>query len=266
MSADVAVIPAAGLGTRMLPATRAVPKSMLTVVDRPALQYPVEEAVRAGVSEVLVVVDEPAVELVERHFANDGGIPELGEAQIRTVIQEEPRGLGDAVRCAAEALDGRPFFCLLVDNIVLPGNDVLPSLAAGSRDLSVSVMCLRTVGEELLDKYGVVVPSSEVSEGYLDIEGAVEKPGVEAAPSRLGLVGRYVFTTDIFAALDGAEPGWGGEIQLTDAINKLGVQGKLRGFVSDQDLLDVGTPQGLVAASVQLAAPRYGKDSLGLPT
>jgi UTP--glucose-1-phosphate uridylyltransferase len=158
----------------------------------------------------------------------------------------------------------RPFFCLLSDNIVRPGHDVLTEMAAGSDDGQVSVMCLRRYPEEYLDKYGFVIPRSDVVDDYLDLGGAVEKPGVDNAPSNLGLVGRYLFTPEVFTILDKIDPGFGGEIQLTDAINELGVRGRLRGFVAESELLDTGTPQGLIHATTVLGSHQFGPEVLGL--
>jgi UTP--glucose-1-phosphate uridylyltransferase len=260
MTIDVAVIPAAGRGTRMRPATRVVPKALLTVVDRPAIQYAVEEAARAGAKEAIVVVDLDAGHLIAQHFKLGGSLPGLENIRVRPVVQEEPLGLGHAVYEAAEMVGDRPFFCLLSDNIVRPGEDVLPSLAEGSRDGEVSVMCLRSLSDEFLSKYGVVIPDSEVDDGYLDLAGAVEKPGPENAPSRFGLVGRYLFTPDVFGILEKTAPGVGGEIQLTDAINELGEQRRLRGFIAETSMLDVGTPPGLLHASVVLGRSRFGPE------
>lgn len=245
----------------MRPATRVVPKALLTVVDRPAIQYAVEEAARAGATEAIVVVDLDAGHLVAQHFSLGGPLPGLDEIQLRPVVQEEPLGLGHAVMEAAEMVGDRPFFCLLSDNIVRPGRDVLPALAAGSDDGRISVMCLRELSDEFLSRYGVVVPATEVLDGYLDLAGAVEKPGIDAAPSRLGLVGRYLFTPEVFPALAKTSPGVGGEIQLTDAINALGEEGRLRGYVASDDLLDVGTPEGLVQAALELGRYQFGEEA-----
>ncbi|MEE8405890.1 MAG: sugar phosphate nucleotidyltransferase [Acidimicrobiia bacterium] len=263
MSIDVAVIPAAGRGMRMRPATRVVPKALLTVVDRPAIQYAVEEAARAGAKEAVVVVDLDAGHLVAQHFSLDGGLPGLEDIRIRPVVQEEALGLGHAVSEAAHMVGDRSFFCLLSDNIVRPGHDVLSSLGSGSRQGAVSVMCLRELNDELLSRYGVVIPDSDLVDGYLDLAGAVEKPGVEAAPSRYGLVGRYVFTPEVFSILEKISPGVGGEIQLTDAIQELGERGRLRGFVAGENLLDVGTPEGLLRASYELGLDRFGPELFG---
>jgi UTP--glucose-1-phosphate uridylyltransferase len=260
MSIDVAVIPAAGRGTRMRPATRVVPKALLTVVDRPAIQYAVEEAARAGAKEAVVIVDLDVGHLVAQHFSLEGPLPGLEEIHLRPIVQEEPLGLGHAVNEAADVVGDRPFFVLLADNIVRPGGDVLAALADGSGDGTVSVVCLRELSDEYLSKYGVVVPSSPVEQGYLVLAGAVEKPGVEEAPSRLGLVGRYLFTPELFGLLDKTAPGSGGEIQLTDAIDGLGRAGRLRGYVAGLDLLDVGTPLGLLEASVVLGKDQFGAE------
>jgi UTP--glucose-1-phosphate uridylyltransferase len=258
MSIEVAVIPAAGKGTRMRPATRVIPKALLTVVDRPAIQYAVEEAARAGAKEAVVVVDLDAGHLVAQHFSLEGPLPGLEDIRVRPVVQEEALGLGHAVSEAEGMVAGRPFFCLLSDRIVRPGHDVLLDLWKGSRDASVSVVYLRALERSLVSSYGVAIPTSEQVDGYLDVGGAVEKPSPEEAPSRLGLDGRYLFTPEVFDLLARTAPGVGGEVQLTDAINVLGSEGRLRGFVSELDLLDVGTPAGLVDATAVLGGHLFG--------
>ena len=264
MKIEVAVIPAAGRGTRMRPATRVVPKALLTVVDRPAVQYAVEEAARAGAQEAIVVVDLDTGHLIAQHFSLEGPLPGLEEIRVRPVVQEEPLGLGHAVHEAAEMVADRPFFCLLADKIVWPGHDVLPSLAAGGRDASVSVVCLGQLPDEAVPTQGVIVPASEEQDGYLDVAGAVEKPSLEEAPSKLGLLGRYLFTPEVFSILEKTPPGRGGEIQLTDAISELGKRGRLRGYITPGgDLLDVGTPPGLLRAAVELGKHQYGPEVLG---
>ncbi|MFO7299565.1 MAG: sugar phosphate nucleotidyltransferase [Actinomycetes bacterium] len=258
MSIEVAVIPAAGRGTRMRPATRVVPKALLTVIDRPAIQYAVEEAARAGAREAIVVVDLDAGHLVAQHFSLEGPLPGLEGVRVRPVVQEEALGLGHAVFEAREMVANRPFFCLLADNLVRPGHDVLPALAAGSDHGRTSVVCLRPLDDDMLSRYGVVATASDVEEGYVELSGAVEKPGPEKAPSRFGLVGRYLFTPEIFEHLEKAEPGVGGEIQLTDAIDALGRAGRLRGWVAPVDMLDTGTPEGLLQATIVLGRHRFG--------
>jgi UTP--glucose-1-phosphate uridylyltransferase len=154
----------------------------------------------------------------------------------------------------------RSFFCILSDNIVRPGHEVLPALATGSRDGEVSVVCLCEYSDEWLDKYGFVIPASEIEDRYLELAGAIEKPGKDRTPSNLGLVGRYVFTPEIFDILEKTEPGALDEIQLTDAIHELGTRDRLRGYVADTDLLDVGTPAGLLKATVELGLHQFGSD------
>jgi UTP--glucose-1-phosphate uridylyltransferase len=259
MRVEVAVIPAAGRGTRMRPATRVVPKALLTVVDRPAIQYAVEEAARAGATEAILVVDLDAGHLIHQHFVSGGKLPGLEDIRVRPVVQEEPLGLGHAVWEAQEMVADRPFYVILADDIVPPGHDVLPQLAAVA-DPGISVMCLRELPDEVIPSKGVVMPASEIRDGALDLAGAVEKPRLEDAPSNLGLIGRYLFDPDIFGILQSLEPGHGGEVQLTDAINELGRRGRLRGYIADADLLDIGNPAGLLNASIVLGLERFGDE------
>jgi len=244
----------------MRPATRAIPKAMLPIVDRPAVQWVVEEAARAGAREIFVVVDPGVGVLIERHFNSqeEGPLPGLEDVTVRAIVQEVPRGLGDAVRTAAAAVGSQTFFTLLVDNLVYPGGDVLPSMAEEAT--ASSVVCLRELGTEYLARYGFIVPGRWRGEQVVEVLGAVEKPGVEAAPSKLGLIGRYLFTGAIFDALDHIEPGVGGELQLTDAINAVGESGLCLGFVAQHDLLDAGTPGSYLEASTVLGAahPDFG--------
>ena len=260
MRVDVAVIPAAGKGTRMRPATNVVPKALITVVDRPSIQWVVEEAAAAGAREVILVVDPWAGDMVERHFSAQGVLPGLDGVTVKAVIQEEAKGLGHAVAVAEPAVGDRPFFCLLADDLVRPGEPVLPSLAAAT-DGDASVLCLRTLPDELLASKGVVAVREDLGGGVVDVAAAVEKPGVDAAPSNLGIQGRYLFAPEVFVLLENAEPGHGGEIQLTDAINQLAADGRCRGFVAETELLDVGNPPAYLEATAVLAAggPDYGE-------
>jgi UTP--glucose-1-phosphate uridylyltransferase len=235
-----------------------VPKALLTVVDRPAIQYAVEEAARAGATEAVLVVDLEVGHLIQQHFLVDDRLSGIEHVRIRPVVQEEALGLGHAVYEAREMVRDRPFFCLLADNIVRPGHDVLPDLVAESNGGKTSVVCLRRLTDEFLSRYGVVVPTGTEDDRPLELSGAIEKPGVERAPSRLGLIGRYLFTPEVFDILEKQPPGHGGEIQLTDAIDELGRRGSLRGSIADSDLLDVGNPRGLLEASVELGLSRFG--------
>jgi UTP--glucose-1-phosphate uridylyltransferase len=238
----------------MRPATRSVPKALLPVVDRPVIQWIVEEGMRAGVSEFVVVVSPGVDDLLYSHFEGMEGLDELkGFAGIRLtwVVQEQSRGLGHAVLQAREVVDERPFFCLLGDNLVVPGHDLLASMAEASDGRSV--VCLRPLPDEGLERYGVAAVGDTLAERVVEVTGAVEKPGRRHAPSRLGFVGRYLFTPEIFPLLAGLSPGFGGEIQLTDAIARLGQAGRCLGWVADEDLLDVGNPAGYVEAITALA-------------
>ena len=253
MRVPVAVIPAAGRGTRMRPATRSVPKALLPVVDRPVIQWVVEEGMRAGVGEFVVVVSPGVEDLLYSHFEGMESLEELkGLAGIHLtwVVQEEARGLGHAVLQARAAVDERPFFCLLGDNLVVPGRDQLSHMAEASDGRSV--VCLRPLPDEGLDRYGVAAVGAALAERVVEVTGAVEKPGRERAPSRLGFVGRYLFTPEIFPLLASLSPGFGGEIQLTDAVARLGEAGRCLGWVADEDLLDVGNPVGFVEATTAL--------------
>lgn len=256
MNVEVAVIPAAGRGTRMRPATRVVPKALVTVVDKPAIQYAVEEAARAGATEVILVVDLDAGHLVHQHFASGERLPGLEHVKIRPVVQEEPLGLGHAVFEAERVVADRPFMCILADDIVRPGADILSTLVDASQDGS-SVVCVREMSEELIVTKGAVIPTSEIVDGVMSIGGAIEKPSVDKIPSFFGVLGRYVFQPEIFEHLAGLEAGHGGEIQLTDAMNVLGERGRLKGAVTDASLLDIGNPLELLRASLVLGRHRF---------
>lgn len=256
MKPTVAVIPAAGLGTRMRPATRVIPKAFLPLIDRPAIQYAVEEATAAGATEVFVVVDPDAADLIDGHFSEP--LPGLEAVTVAPVPQPEPRGLGDAVAAAAAVVGRRPFMCMLVDELLRPGFAVLDRLNAAAGD--GSAVAVRTIGDpEHLTRYGVVAVGDE-SNGSFAMTGAVEKPPAGTAPSNLALVGRYVFQPVIFEALAGLEPGHGGEIQLTDAIDVIAAD--CRAVVTDDALLDIGHPLGMAKAMHLLARehPEWGDE------
>jgi UTP--glucose-1-phosphate uridylyltransferase len=170
--------------------------------------------------------------------------------KLSWVVQEEAQGLGHAVLQASEVVGDRSFFVLLGDNLVVPGEDQLGNLAAASDGRSV--MCVRPLSEEALEKYGVIVPGAQVGPRLWEMTGAVEKPGVEDAPSRLGFVGRYLFTPALFSILEKLEPGYGDEIQLTDGIAALAASEGCLAWEADTDLLDVGTPGAYLEATTRL--------------
>lgn len=251
---DVAVIPCAGAGTRLRPATRVVPKPLIPVVDRPVIQYVIEEAVSAGVSEVVLVVDHRPGDPVLSHFVEGPPIDGLSGVRFRQVIQEEAKGLGDAVLCAAEAVGDRPFVCLLADRFPAPGSAFIDRMVAAFDGRAV--VAIHQVPDEMLDRYGVVRLGGPAGDGLVEVLGAVEKPGRGQAPSSMALVGRYVLPAQIFDELRAVGPGHGGEIQLTDAIDRLAGKAGALGLVVADDLLDVGNPAGLLEATATVGITR----------
>lgn len=243
---DVAVIPAAGRGTRMRPATHAVPKAMLPIVDRPSVQYVVEEAVAAGARRVVLVVDPDGGDLISDHFDAIEFSPER-PVRIETVVQEEPHGLGHAIACARPVIGDQPFMCLLADNVLRPGTDIMTPLLNAFK--GASVVALNEVDSEGTNLYGIVAIGQEVSKSVVRLSGAVEKPGPSAAPSRLALIGRYIFSPEIFDVIGSLDPGHGGEVQLTDAVDQLARSGQCLGVITETDLLDTGRPIGMLEAS-----------------
>ena len=260
MKPDVVVIPAAGRGTRMRPATRSVPKALVTVIDRPTIQYAVEEAARVGATEAVLVVNLDAAASIEQHFSEEGPLPGLEEVTVRLVVQEEPRGLGHAVLTAREAIGDRPFYCGLGDMIAPTSSDFYGPLATGAGDRSA--VALRAGFGDYYDRYGIVGLGGDLVNGVASINRAVEKPGPDHGLSNLWLVGRYLFTPEIFDVLAKIEPGYGGEIQLTDAIDQLAIADRCVGVEVADELLDVGNPLGLLTAStvLGLGSATYGDE------
>jgi len=255
---EVAVIPCAGSGTRMRPATRVLPKPMIPVIDKPVIQYVVEEAVSAGVTEIVLVVDERPGDPILRHFRDGEPIAGLEQVDFSRVLQTSPKGLGDAVNRAAQAVGDRPFLCLLSDMFPVPGASFARRMVEAFDGRTL--LAVREVEPELLDRYGIVATSGLPEGDLVEVTGAVEKPGPDRAPSDLGLVGRYVFPPTVFETLDALDPGHGGEIQLTDAIDRLAKAEGARGLLVGNTLLDIGIPAGLLqaTAAVGLARPDLG--------
>src|SRR5436190_988778 len=252
-----AVIPAAGFGTRMLPAAKAVPKELLPILDRPTIQYVVEEAAAGGVTDVLLVTSREKPALLE-HFqpipklearlragGKDGllaGIAALvAKVKVSTVDQTEQRGLGDAVNRARAHVGNEPFVCLLGDTIF--SGDLPPArqLADAYRELGTSVIGLEEVPPEKVDRYGIV-GGTIVRDGVLKLDTLVEKPSRDQAPSRYAIAARYVLTPAIFDCLDRTQPGKGGEIQLTDALKLLLERETIHGVVLSAKRHDIGNP------------------------
>lgn len=277
-----AIIPAAGLGTRFLPATKSQPKEMLPVVDKPVIQYVVEEAVAGGVTDILIVTGR-GKRAIEDHFdrsvelevelAAKDKAKELATvrcisqlAEVFYVRQKEPKGLGHAVMCGAPLTDDEPFFVMLGD-VLVPDGTVLPRLREVYEATGASVIAVVPVPESEVCRYGVIAGQAD-GNGVWKVSGLVEKPAAEEAPSNLAIFGRYLLTPAVMKILAETPPGKGGEIQLTDALVTLLEREELYAVVIDPtDGLDTGTVLSWLEANIQLtlAHPAYGpalKESL----
>jgi UTP--glucose-1-phosphate uridylyltransferase len=267
-----AVIPAAGLGTRFLPATKSSPKEMLPVVDRPAIQYVVEEAVQAGLTDILIITgrNKRAVEdhfdrnfELEHYLENAGKDDLLKEVQfasdladIHYVRQRDPLGLGHAVSAARHHVGREPFAVLLADDIMVDDARLLRSmLDAYARD-GHSAVAVKEVSPDEISSYGCIEPDGESVDGVINIRRIVEKPPRDQAPSNLAVIGRYVFTPEIFDALDRIEPGAGGELQLTDAIGLLLEQQPVLALRCEGGRYDIGHKLDFLRANIELALDR----------
>jgi UTP--glucose-1-phosphate uridylyltransferase len=272
-----AVIPAAGLGTRFLPATKAQPKEMLPVVDKPAIQYVVEEAVRSGIEDILIITGRGKRALedhfdrnfeLEHYLGERNKVEQLREvrdlaemADIHYVRQGEPLGLGHAVSVARKHIGEESFVVLLGDDIMTTTSTVLPDMLDTYSRFGRSVIGLSEFPREQISGYGCVDPTL-VSDNLVEIRGIVEKPAPEDAPSNLAVMGRYVFTPEIFGALDETPPGVGGEIQLTDAIALLLESQTVYGWVFKDGRYDIGKKLDYLRATVELALehPQIGHE------
>jgi len=260
-----AVIPAAGWGTRFLPATKAVPKELLPLFDKPIIQHTVEEAVDSGIEQIIIVTS-PGKASLKAHFAphdklesalSDKGDAELLEkvqrtcklADIRFVVQNEPRGLGHAVLMAAKAVGKEPFAVFLPDDLFGAEPPVIKQMSKVYKHYGSSVLALLRVVPEDTKRYGIVKPE-EVSKRTYRILDTVEKPGPKAAPSHLAIMGRYILTPEIFDALRATKPGKGGEIQLTDGLTILRKKQDIYGYEFEGTYYDAGKPLGLLKTSV----------------
>jgi len=263
-----AVIPAAGLGTRFLPATKSQPKEMLTIVDRPAIQWVVEEAVAAGIDDVLIITS-PTKKGVEDHFDRMAELETLLEAKGKIEMLDElrritdlatfhftrqgaPLGLGHAVSMAARHVGEEPFVVLLPDEIMPDGGATLRRMIAVTETTGESCVSLFEVDGPDISNYGCA-GYSERDGDLVTIDRLVEKPNPEQAPSNLKVTGRYVFTSEIFSCLDRTEPGKGGEIQLTDAMAMLIGHPGMRGLVIDKAGYDAGQKLDWLRANVELS-------------
>jgi UTP--glucose-1-phosphate uridylyltransferase len=271
MSIRKAVLPVAGLGTRVLPASKVIPKEMLPLVDKPTLQYIVEEAVAAGIEEIIFVTSR-SKRSIEDHFdafpeleaalERKGKRKELEElrqlqtmARYTSVRQSEPLGLGHAVLCAKELVGDEPFVVMLGDILIPPETPCLPDLIEVYERYQGSVLSLVPLPPEIIPTYGIA-KVEELGSNVVKVSHVVEKPPLEEAPSDLGAYGRYVLTPDIFELLEQTPPGRGGEIQVTDAIEMQAQAGRCYGVIFTGERYDTGTPLGLLTTSIAFALKR----------
>lgn len=283
-SVTKAVIPAAGLGTRFLPATKATPKEMLPVVDRPAIQYVVEEAIRAGLNDVLMITGRnkraledhfDRVPVLEQQLAEQGkdallaSVVETNElgGDLHYVRQGDPKGLGHAVLRAKRHVGDEAFAVLLGDDLIDEKEDLLSRMVEVQERTGGSVVALMEVPREAISAYGAAaIEAVEGEDGYVKITGLVEKPAADEAPSNYAVIGRYVLSPKVFEVLENTAPGRGGEIQLTDALQTL-AQGEgegegVYGVVFSGRRFDTGDKLSYLKANVILAAerPEFGDD------
>jgi UTP--glucose-1-phosphate uridylyltransferase len=267
-----AVIPAAGLGTRFLPATKAQPKEMLPLLDKPAIQYVVEEAVHAGLTDILIITGrgkrpiedhfDRSIEL-EHFLESKGKFEELKQvreitdmASIHYIRQRDPLGLGHAVSVAEDHVGGEPFAVLLGDDIIAESNPLLSEMLRVHERYGRSVLAAMEVSRDEISLYGCIEPEFVEDDRLARVLSVVEKPEPENAPSNLAAIGRYVLTPEIFDALRNVEPGVGGEIQLTDAINALAQQQAVYAHVFEGGRFDVGNKLDYMKAMIELAIDR----------
>ena len=266
-----AVIPAAGLGTRFLPATKSQPKEMLPVIDKPTIQYVVEEAVRAGITDILIITGR-GKRAIEDHFDRNfelefyleqGKKDDLLEqvqsvsemADIHYIRQRDPLGLGHAISVARQHVGSEPFAVLLGDDIMVDDARLLRSMLGVYERYGRSVIAVMEVPREDISSYGCIKPD-DIEENLVRVGAIVEKPRPEDAPSNLAVIGRYVFTPEIFEALDRITPGAGGELQLTDAIGLLLESQTVFGLTFETGRYDIGKKIDFLRATVELALDR----------
>jgi UTP--glucose-1-phosphate uridylyltransferase len=276
MRVHTAVVPAAGMGTRFLPATKAVPKELLPVLDTPALQLIIDEAVGAGVDHMVIITShaKPAIEAyfqpqpeVIAKLRSSGRdqmadrVEALGrDVKVSFAYQDQALGLGHAVGCAREAVGDEPFAVLLPDEL-MGSSSLLDQMARLCESTGGSVVGLKEVPHEDVGSYGVVAPSGALdANGVIPVRSMVEKPKPADAPSNLIIIGRYVLTPDVFDEIAQVQPGAGGEIQLTDALKAQAARSPFHGVVQDVLRYDTGNPFGWLTANIEiaLADPKMG--------
>jgi len=268
MKVKKAIIPAAGLGTRFLPATKAQPKEMLPVVDKPTIQYIVEEAIASGIEEILIITGRNK-KSIEDHFDKSielelelekSGKSELLElvrdisdmVDIHYIRQKEPRGLGHAIHCAKTFVGNEPFAVLLGDDVVDSETPTLKQLIDCYSEYKTTILGVQTVAQENVSKYGIV-DGIHIEDRVYKVKDLVEKPSIEEAPSNVAILGRYIITPEIFNILENTKPGKGGEIQLTDALKTLISKEAMYAYNFEGKRYDVGDKLGFLQATIEFA-------------
>lgn len=268
MKVRKAIIPAAGLGTRFLPATKAQPKEMLPIVDKPALQYIIEEAVDSGIEEILIITGRNK-KSIEDHFDKSvelelelerSGKLELLEqirkisdmANIHYIRQKEPKGLGHAIYCARYFIGNEPFAVLLGDDIVYSQKPCLKQMIDVYNEYRTTILGVQKVSDQDVGKYGIV-DVKQIEDRVYKVKGLVEKPALKDAPSNMAILGRYIISPEIFGILEQTEPGKGGEIQLTDGLKTLAQREAMYAYDFEGRRYDVGDKQGFLEATVEYA-------------
>ncbi len=267
-----AVIPAAGFGTRFLPATKATPKEMLPIVDKPTIQYIVEEALQSGIEEILIISGH-AKRAIEDHFDTNPAlemhleekgkrdllrlIRNISEINIHYVRQKHMRGLGDAILCARSFIDDEPFAVLLGDDIVYnETNPALGQMLDLYNELGATILGCQEVPLEKVSSYGIVEGVPTGNPAVTKVTNMVEKPAVEEAPSRMAVLGRYIIMPDVFETLRCIGPGKGGEVQLTDALQIMAAREAVYAYCFEGERYDVGDKLGFLKATVEYALRR----------
>jgi UTP--glucose-1-phosphate uridylyltransferase len=263
-----AIIPAAGLGTRFLPATKAQAKEMLPIVDKPTIQYIIEEAVASGIEDIIIVTGrnkrsiedhfDKSVELeleLEKHGKDDmlamvRAITDM--ANIHTIRQKEPRGLGHAIYTARHFIGNEPFAVLLGDDVVVSKTPCLKQMLDVYDDYHTTVLGVQKVAHEVVDKYGIAV-CKKVDDRVYKVNDLVEKPSIDTAPSDIAILGRYIITPEVFGYLETQDEGAGGEIQLTDSLKRLSKDQAMYCYEFKGHRYDVGTKIGFLQANIEFA-------------
>ena len=270
-SVKKAIIPAAGLGTRFLPSTKAQAKEMLPIVDKPTLQYIIEEAIESGIEEILIVTGrnkksiedhfDRSVEL-ELELEQKGKTAMLEMVQdisnmvnIHYIRQKEPKGLGHAIHCAKSFIGDEPFAVLLGDDIVDASTPCLKQMIDAYDEYKTTVLGVQEVARENVDKYGIL-DVKHIEDRVYKVKDMVEKPSIEEAPSNIAILGRYIITPEIFNILENQAPGKGGEIQLTDALQTLATKEAIYAYNFEGRRYDVGDKLGFLEATVDFALKR----------